>query len=290
MQSDRIAPPGTSLRGYGQSGVALQAGDDAAVGRVQPGPPAVVVVAEVEHVGGARLDRHLVRRGDVVDVASGEGGINRLVRVGIVDHVHLGAADLGGEARPVGAELVQPPRWSRSDRWSSHGAAQAAMGPLHHEAQEVGEHRGRPVGVGIGQGSARRPAGAQVVGRASWLCSPGLDFAQARGARQLAVQQRHQLALRRQPADSRISRMGFYHPVEHRPRNVLKNTMKYAILMPHGAGPRFVSGNVWQRPGPSRINAMRFVHKNRTGQPWDKPGYDGADAVLDASLIRDRGC
>jgi hypothetical protein len=23
-----------------------------------------------------------------------------------------------------------------------------------------------------------------------------------------------------------------------------------------------------------RINAMRLVHKKRTGQPWDKPGHD----------------
>jgi hypothetical protein len=23
-----------------------------------------------------------------------------------------------------------------------------------------------------------------------------------------------------------------------------------------------------------RINAVRFAHQNRTGQPWDKPGHD----------------
>jgi len=35
-----------------------------------------------------------------------------------------------------------------------------------------------------------------------------------------------------------------------------------------------VSQNVAKRLEHRRINAMRLVHKNRTGQPWDKPGHD----------------
>jgi hypothetical protein len=62
--------------------------------------------------------------------------------------------------------------------------------------------------------------------------------------------------------------MGLHQAIEFMPRNVLQNRMKNAILVPHGAGPCLVSRNVWSRPGPSRINAMRFVHQNSTGQPW----------------------
>jgi hypothetical protein len=30
---------------------------------------------------------------------------------------------------------------------------------------------------------------------------------------------------------------------------------------------------VAKRPEPSGINAVRLVHQNSTGQPWDKPGH-----------------
>src|ERR1700721_4375515 len=32
--------------------------------------------------------------------------------------------------------------------------------------------------------------------------------------------------------------------------------------------------NAAKRSRPTRIHAMHPVHKNRTGQPWDKPGHD----------------
>jgi hypothetical protein len=35
-----------------------------------------------------------------------------------------------------------------------------------------------------------------------------------------------------------------------------------------------VSRTLPKRLGASGINAMRLVHKNPTGQPWDKPGHD----------------
>src|SRR5215471_20117414 len=38
--------------------------------------------------------------------------------------------------------------------------------------------------------------------------------------------------------------------------------------------PRLVSGSSAKRPEPSGINAMPLVHKNSTGQPWNKSGHD----------------
>ena len=69
MRSDRMVPPvatGSSLDQV-ERRVGLEAGDDPAAGGVELGPPGVIVVAEVEDVGGAGLDRHLLGGGDVVD-------------------------------------------------------------------------------------------------------------------------------------------------------------------------------------------------------------------------------
>ena len=52
----------------GQRRVGLEAGDDAAAGGVELGPPAIIVIAKVENVGGAGLDRHGLGGRDVVVV------------------------------------------------------------------------------------------------------------------------------------------------------------------------------------------------------------------------------
>ena len=62
IRSDRMAspcqgPPARSLSSR-QRRIALEPGDDPAVRLVEGGPPAVIIVAEVEDVGGAGLDGH----------------------------------------------------------------------------------------------------------------------------------------------------------------------------------------------------------------------------------------
>jgi hypothetical protein len=64
------------------------------------------------------------------------------------------------------------------------------------------------------------------------------------------------------------------------PRNMLKNTVKDAILMLHGVDLLLVSRTLPKRLGPSGINAMRLVHKNSTGQPWAAPGHDGEETAV----------
>src|SRR5208282_5765378 len=83
--------------------VALDPGDDAALRLIQFGPPRVVIVAEIKDVGGTSQDRHGVGGGDVVDVGRADCGIDRPLGIGIVDDVQLGAAGVGGKARPVSA-------------------------------------------------------------------------------------------------------------------------------------------------------------------------------------------
>jgi hypothetical protein len=103
---------------------------------------------------------------------------------------------------------------------------------------------------------------------------PRLDLAQARRSRKLRIQQRHQLALRRQPPYPRIGAVSLNQPVELGPWNPLLQVMKHAILMPHGVRSAFVSDERRQRSNTSRINTVHFVHQIPTGQPWDKPGHD----------------
>src|SRR5437763_6311580 len=103
------------------------------------------------------------------------------------------------------------------------------------------------------------------------------DLAQTCRPRKLAVEQRNELSLGRQPPYPRIRTVIFHKSVEPIPRNMLQQPVKYAILMQHGLI-LFPVQNVAKRLEHRRINAMHLVHKKRTGQPWDKPGHDGGGA------------
>jgi hypothetical protein len=150
----------------------------------------------IEDVGRARLNRHLLGNRDVVDVGCADRGINRTIRIGIVDHVHLGTADPGGEPRPTGAVLVQP--YTRGvDQVGRFAelAAQSAMGLLHHHRQQLTEHRDRPLCVGIRQGRPPNRVRPQMVEPRRVALQPGHDLAQARRTRKLSVEQRNELTL-----------------------------------------------------------------------------------------------
>src|SRR3954451_2199392 len=98
------------------------------------------------------------------------------------------------------------------------------------------------------------------------------DLAQTCRPRKLAVEQRNELSLGRQPPYPRIGAVIFHKSVEPIPRNMLQQPVKYAILMQHGLI-LFPVQNVAKRLEHRRINAMRLVHKKRTGQPWPCAGH-----------------
>ena len=77
---------------------------------------------------------------------------------------------------------------------ASHHAAQAAMGLLDHDPQQVGEHLGGPVAVGVGQAGPRCRTSAQVIQPVGVALQAGLDVAQARSSRHLGVDHRDQMA------------------------------------------------------------------------------------------------
>lgn len=107
-----------------QRGVRLQPRDDAAVGGVelplrchssgcaaetfrQLRPSGIVIIAEVKDIGCASLDRHLLGRSNVVDTGGRKTEIEQAVGIRVIDDMSLGAAQLVGEARPLGAEAAE---------------------------------------------------------------------------------------------------------------------------------------------------------------------------------------
>ena len=128
MRSERMVLPWARQFHQGERRVGLEAGDDAAAFGVKLGPPAIIVIAQVEDIGGAGLDGHGLGGGDVVDVRRADRGIDRPIGVRIIDDMHLRTAHAGGEARPitelfsrtaveliryvVSATLRRSPRWA----------------------------------------------------------------------------------------------------------------------------------------------------------------------------------
>ena len=174
--------------GDGQAGVGLEAGDQAAAGPVHGGPPAVIVVAQIEDIGGAGLDRHGLGRGDVVDLGGGHGGIDRPVGIGIVDHVQLGACGGGGKAGPLGAQPAEPqPGGIDQIGGFAQRPAQAALRLRHHQREQLGEQRAGAGGIGVGQARARHRPPTDVVEPRRVALQPAHDVAQALRAGQLPI-------------------------------------------------------------------------------------------------------
>ena len=79
-----------------KQGIRFEASDDAAGGGIELCPPRIIVIAQIEDIGGARFDRHLLCDGDVVDIGGADGGIDRRIGVGVVDQFLAARLASGG--------------------------------------------------------------------------------------------------------------------------------------------------------------------------------------------------
>jgi hypothetical protein len=147
-------------------------------------------------------------------------------------------------------------------------APQATLRLAHHLGKQAGEHRRRPVRVGIGQGRARHLADPEVIEPRLVARQRRLDLAQRHGTGQLTVEQSDQLASRGQSPDPPVGLVLGHQPIERRPRNMLQKPVQDAMVMPHGVEPLPVSRTPARCSEPNRINAMHPVQRNLTGQPW----------------------
>jgi hypothetical protein len=110
----------------------------------------------------------------------------------------------------------------------------------NHGLEQLAEHRTRAQRIGVGQGRARYRTAADMIEPGRLALQPGHDLPQAYRPGQLAIQQRDELALRRQTPHTTIRLMHFDQPVEFTPWNPLQQIVEHAIVMPHGVAP-FVS-------------------------------------------------
>ncbi len=213
--------------------VDFQPGDDAAAGLIQARPPSVIIVAEIEHIGRSRLDRHLLGGDDVVDVGRRHHEVKRLVGVGIVDDVRLGPANAGRKRRPFAAHA------GGIDQ--AHAIADltaiAALQLRHQRRKQAGEGFARPRRVGGGEGRPRNRRAAEMIEPRGLALQARLDVAQTPRSAELSVEHRDEVRPRLQTARIATGLMLPRKPIERRPRNMLQEAMKYAILMPHGVDP-----------------------------------------------------
>ena len=247
---------------HGKWGVDLQTGHDPAAGGIEFGPPAIVVIAQIEHVSGPRLDRHRLGDCNVVDIGGCHFGKAWATGIRIIDKVQLGPKHPGRELRPIGAQRTQP-KAGGVDQISRlrDPAAKRALTAAHQFGQKAGKHRARPLRIGIRQRRARHFASAKVVELAGVALKASLDRPQAFAAGQLRVQQGNKLMLRRQPAHLLVCSEFIHKPIQYRPGHQLQNRMEYCIVMGHGVAPSRVL-IVGKTSEHRRIHAMHHVHKN----------------------------
>jgi hypothetical protein len=139
--------------------------------------------------------------------------------------------------------------------------------------EKTRENLGIAAAVGIREGRARRSYAARVIKPPLMARHRRFDIAQRSGPRQLAMQQRQQLALGRETARQFAGPVILHKPIELRPRNEFQNVAKDSIGaqdsigIRHGADPFHIQ--LSRKPlDTMRINAVRLAQQNRTGQPW----------------------
>ena len=146
-----------------------------------------------------------------------------------------------------------------------HGLADRAPQTARDLAGQIGkqvvEQPPGPLRIRIRKRRPCRHLAAQVVELARVARQPSFDFAQALGPGQLRVDQRDQLALRRQRADVLVGTVFIHKPGEAAPRHMLQHRVEYAILMQHGVA-SFRVLIVGKTSKPRRIHVMRQVHQN----------------------------
>ena len=163
-------------------------------------------------------------------------GSDRMVGVGVVDHMNLGAADCGGIPRPAGAVLVQPQAGGINQiRRAIELAAQTATGLCHQCSKQCLEHHARALGVGVSERRAGNLAGTQVVQSRRLAVHATHRLSQTAETRQLTDQQRHELTLRAQRSHPFVRAMCGDQVVEFPPRKVRQHPVQDRIPMLHRA-------------------------------------------------------
>src|SRR3981189_1890710 len=105
---------------------------------------------------------------------------------------------------------------------------------FQHLPKQLAEHLPWPHCIGIRQRRSLHRSRPDMIKPRLVALHTAHDLAQARRAAELPVQQRDELALGRQLAHQLVGPVLLHDLIEPGPGNMLRQTVKYAILMPHG--------------------------------------------------------
>ena len=164
--------------------------------------------------------------------------VKRLIGVGVVDDVRLGAANPRGKHRPIAAQAAQR-HAGRIDQTNAIAdfAPVAALQLRHQRHEQAGKDFNRTRCVGGRQCRPRYGTSPKMIEFAGVASKIRFDLAQAPRPAKLRIQHRNQVGLAFQPARIRIRIVPFHKTVKKPPGNLLQNAMKNDILVLHGLGP-----------------------------------------------------
>src|SRR3954471_2871406 len=151
-----------------------------------------------------------------------------------------------------------------------------------HHCEQLAEHLPRPHAVGVRQRRSLHRRRPKMIKSGLMALHAAHDLPQTRRAAELTIQQSHQLPLRGQLANQLVGPVLLHNPVEPRPRNVLRQTVEYAILMPH---------DVDLLPCPERVRSAQNTEESTSCtlstkiQP-DSSGLDPAIHLLRKILAK----
>jgi hypothetical protein len=153
-----------------QGGVGLQPGDKGAAGRDKLRPPGEVVIAQVEHIGGAWLDgQQALRGGAVADAGAGEVKEHRPLRGRVIDHVQVGGDMALVEPEPAQHALTETEMGGIDQAYRlAQRLARLAMAAMAEQfLEEIEEQCGGPVAHGVGECAVPGHLAAEQAKRAA---------------------------------------------------------------------------------------------------------------------------
>jgi hypothetical protein len=232
-----------------------------------------MAVALVEHIGGACLDANRAADPGVVDVGVGDGQHARAVGVGIMDDMQLHAADAA--VRPGPAAQLAERDGSRVDQPQQCRAFTAHL-PVDlagKKGEGPGKHGGGAAAVGIRQGRTRQRPAAQMIMVLAVGVPARFHAAQAAGAAELGVDQRHQMVPTLERLVVRIPVMLVHNPLKATPIDRFNQLAKDARCKAHAPSLSESRQPEGRRKNPvSRGMRLRHFDSQQTfpGQPCHK--------------------
>ena len=228
---------------------------------MQRGPEGKVVISLVEHIGGARFERHGLGRRDVVDALGGDSEPDRPLGFGIEAHMQLHAAPCPGLDRLAGEDA------RRIDQSQRILPAAFARKRRREPRRHCFEQACRPPRIGIAKRRTPHRPEAQMRQHTRMALDDPFQIPQRARPRQLCQHHRHHMTPGRELTLRTTAAVSSRFPLEPSPRHRLEQLGKHRRLVAHGLGspsfiqPRSSQNTVESKPCNPSTHSL-------TGQQW----------------------